>query len=231
MTTSCRTPTTCTNHIGSSLDATFCSRNDRSTISRDHSIRTIEAGNGLDFPVHSLIGGKWTTFRAFSEQAGKKALNHLGKAHKVDTKHMPIGGGKGYPQSDSVRRMWLETVRDNTEVELEQLELLFDRYGTYVVQVAAYIGAGNDAPMEHIPQFTRREIAFLVENEKVVHLDDFMMRRSLVAMLGYATEDAVLEIADVMAETLSWSDDDTQAQIERAMKLLHDKHRYDVVKA
>src|SRR5690606_1920846 len=35
------------------------------SISRDHSIRTVEAGNGLNFPIHSLIGGKWTTFRAF----------------------------------------------------------------------------------------------------------------------------------------------------------------------
>jgi glycerol-3-phosphate dehydrogenase len=30
-------------------------------ISRDHSIKTVEAGNGVNFPILSLIGGKWST--------------------------------------------------------------------------------------------------------------------------------------------------------------------------
>src|SRR5208283_4923940 len=37
-------------------------------ISRDHSFPVLAPGNGIDFPIYSLVGGKWTTFRALAEQ-------------------------------------------------------------------------------------------------------------------------------------------------------------------
>nr|MCU0466805.1 glycerol-3-phosphate dehydrogenase/oxidase [Anaerolineae bacterium] len=55
-------------------------------VSRDHSIAITEAGEGgLPFPVLSLIGGKWTTFRAFSEQSADAALQRLGKPRATRT--------------------------------------------------------------------------------------------------------------------------------------------------
>jgi glycerol-3-phosphate dehydrogenase len=64
-------------------------------ITRDHHIQEDKLGS---IPVYSLIGGKWTSFRAFSEQVTDRALAFLGQTRKVDTKTLPIGAGKdAYP--------------------------------------------------------------------------------------------------------------------------------------
>ena len=45
----------------------------------------------------SLIGGKWTTFRALAENLGGKALAFLGESEKHSTQGVAIGGGKNFP--------------------------------------------------------------------------------------------------------------------------------------
>ena len=37
-------------------------------ISRSHSIPVVGPDDDIKFPVYSLVGGKWTTFRALAEQ-------------------------------------------------------------------------------------------------------------------------------------------------------------------
>ena len=66
-------------------------------ISRDHSIRSIPADAAINFPIHSLIGGKWTTFRAFTEQATDVVLRDLGRGRLRQTRDVAIGGGRDYP--------------------------------------------------------------------------------------------------------------------------------------
>ncbi len=48
-------------------------------VSRDHSLVAFEPGAGRTFPILSLVGGKWTTFRAFAEQVSQAALARLGR--------------------------------------------------------------------------------------------------------------------------------------------------------
>ena len=69
-------------------------------ITRDHEIQAVSGDwTGLNFPVYSLVGGRWTSFRAFSEQVADKVLEFLGVARQKDTRSLPIGGGRGYPFS------------------------------------------------------------------------------------------------------------------------------------
>ena len=49
-------------------------------ISRDHSFPVLATGHGIDFPIYSLVGGKWTTFRALAEQVADEILRVLGRA-------------------------------------------------------------------------------------------------------------------------------------------------------
>ena len=46
-------------------------------ISRDHSIETIPADDAARYPIYSLVGGKWTTFRAFAEETTDRVLSDL----------------------------------------------------------------------------------------------------------------------------------------------------------
>jgi glycerol-3-phosphate dehydrogenase len=64
-------------------------------ISRDHSAPVAEPAEGRPFPVVSLVGGKWTTFRGFAEEVADTILSRLGRSRKVSTQKLPIGGGRG----------------------------------------------------------------------------------------------------------------------------------------
>jgi glycerol-3-phosphate dehydrogenase len=193
-------------------------------ISRDHSIEVLEPGNGLAFPVYSLIGGKWTTFRAFSEQAADKVLVRLGKSRKVSTETMPIGGGKHYPQSDSAREEWINQLSETMNLPKARVQTLFQRYGTRAEAVAHYISQSPDEPLRCLPEYSRREITFLATQEKVVHLDDLILRRSLIAMLGQVNAAVLEELAGVLGEAMGWGEVQIKQEIDRTRSILQDKH-------
>lgn len=69
---------------------------DIGAVTRDHSIETLVLPETAT-PVLCLIGGKWTTFRRFSEQATDVDLRHLGASRMMSTVGMAIGGGYGMP--------------------------------------------------------------------------------------------------------------------------------------
>ncbi|MCB9451610.1 MAG: glycerol-3-phosphate dehydrogenase/oxidase [Anaerolineaceae bacterium] len=193
-------------------------------ISRDHSIRITEPNSSVSFPVFSLVGGKWTSFRAFGEQTADKLFERLGKKRHAGTEDMPIGGGKDYPRTDAAREKWLAALQAETGLSEERIVTLFARYGTHAADIVAYCAAGDDALLVHHPDYSRREIAFLVEQEKVVHLDDLLLRRSLMAMLGEVNGDLLAELAPIVGEALGWSPETIQAERERAADLLTTRH-------
>jgi glycerol-3-phosphate dehydrogenase len=212
----------------SNIVATFCgvrplpnsSTSTTGQISRDHSIHTIEPGNGIDFPVYSLVGGKWTTFRAFSEQVADTILRRLNRTRKVDTKQMPIGGGKGYPNDEATQRQWIADVQQKTRLPLERVETLFRRYGTRATDFAAFIAAGDDAPLAAKPDYSRREVAYIAEREYLIHLDDFILRRSLLGLLGQMNGQLLEELAGVIGDALNWTAEQRQQEIERTADIL-----------
>ena len=55
--------------------------------------------------------------------------------------------------------------------------------------------------------YSQREIACIALHEKVVHLDDFLLRRSLLVMSGELTYDLVVKVREVIGDALGWSAD------------------------
>ncbi len=196
-----------------------------SQISRDHSIRSSPPGKGRAYPIHSLVGGKWTTFRAFAEDTVDLVLNDLGRSRSTSTEHVAIGGGRAYPRSDDARDIWLRKLQVRSELLGARLQELFDRYGTRAEYFADYIARENDEPLEHYPRYSRREVQFILEREKVERLDDLLLRRSLIAMLGHLTNDLLQELADICAVSFGWSSERKTAEMQRTIDILRDKHR------
>jgi glycerol-3-phosphate dehydrogenase len=194
------------------------------TISRDHSIRSVPPGETLSFPVHSLIGGKWTTWRAFSAQTADVALSDLGNNRQVHTERMPIGGGENYPTNAADRDYWLQQLQHKTELPLDHLQLLFERYGTNAAPIADFISAANDTPLKTLPDYSQREIIYLTQHEKIQRTSDFLLRRSLVGMLGYTTHEVIAEVAALIGKTLGWDDIAIQADIQRTQDMFQRKH-------
>ena len=190
-------------------------------ITRDHHVQEDKLG---DIPVYSLVGGKWTSYRAFSEQVTDKVLSYFGLPRKAGTQNLPIGGGKDYPWTGYVQLQFFNQVYELTGLPNKWPKILFDRYGTRTQEIAAFMAADYDAALKHKPDMTRREIAFLAQHEKIVHLDDLLLRRTLLAYLGELTLPLVDELADFLGDALGWSKAQKKAEAARALKILENRH-------
>ncbi len=193
--------------------------------SRDHHIEVLSGDwTNLQFPVFSLVGGKWTSFRAFSEQVTDKVLAHLGKTRQKSTEDLPIGGGRGYSSDETEQQRQIDGFAAWTGLSKERLQTLYARYGSRTEAVATFMNRATDEPLKTLPEYTRREIAFLAQSEKAIHLDDILLRRTMLAMLGRLTKTNVEEIADAMGAALGWSVEQKTAEAERTFRLLADRH-------
>jgi glycerol-3-phosphate dehydrogenase len=190
-------------------------------ISRDHSLLEDSFGG---IPVYSLVGGKWTTYRAFAEQVTNKVLKTLGLPRKADTQRIPIGGGRDFPWTGYALLEFLNRVESETGLGGLEPKRLFDKYGTRALEYAAYITKGSDAKLKSMPTWSLREIEYLVQKEKVLHLDDLVLRRSNLAWLGLLTREKLNEFAGVLGDTFKWDEEKKNSEILRTLALLSDRH-------
>lgn len=192
-------------------------------ISRDHSVEEIPASDLANFPILSLVGGKWTSFRAFSEQTTDRALARLGKKRVNDTRSRTWGGSRGYPSAE-MRWDYIEAVSDQYEVPVDQVEVLFSRYGTEIDAILSGVGkTGLLSPGPVASHFTE-ELEHLVREEDVVHLDDLILRRTMIAKLGLLSDKSLSAIAELVKHVKGWSENTKMQEIERARKLLRVHH-------
>lgn len=142
-------------------------------ITRSHHLRQDRLGA---IPVFSLVGGKWTSFRAFAEQATDRILACLGRPRRADTKDLPIGAGT------------------------------------------------HAAALKTDPIFTRAEILTIAQKEKVTHLDDLILRRTLLAYLGRLDRSLLEQMAQWTGEALGWSEEQRQTELQRTLNILAEQH-------
>ena len=193
-------------------------------VTREHSVHVLEPDDEHAYPVYSLVGGKWTTFRAFAEETTDRTLAFLGRTRRDNTKGVAIGGGKAYPRGEEAQTAWLARLQTQTGLALPRLQTLFERYGTRAEAVAQFIAAGTDSPLDDAPEYSQRELLFLVEHEKVAHLDDLLLRRTLLAMLGQVTGRVLRQAGQIMGAACDWSAEQTEAEIERTIEMLVKRH-------
>ena len=156
-------------------------------VSRDY--RIVEGSLGTT-PVLSLVGGKWTTFRAVGEHLADEVLALLGSTRKVSTENLPIGGGKDFPRTHSERARWVEN--HSATLSEARVDQLLGRYGTYASRIITHLESVGDEALVHHPDYSRGEIEFLVTEEWVMTLADLVYRRTTLAFTG-ATSDSLLE--------------------------------------
>jgi glycerol-3-phosphate dehydrogenase len=176
---------------------------DMGSVSRDHAVAEDQLV-GHDVPVLSLIGGKWTTFRAFAQQVSDRVLALLGRSRKMSTEDRAIGGGSGYPAAEQEQRQWVRSLAETCGLDPDRAALLFARYGTHAEKVGAFIAQGADRPIVSLPTYSIRELTFLARTEHVCRLADLLFRRTAIAMEGMLSPDAIVETASIAAEALGW---------------------------
>lgn len=188
-------------------------------VSRDYRIESAPLVGG-DATVLSLVGGKWTTFRASAEDLADRALELLAQPRRRSTRGLPIGGGRGYPVTERARQQWIAS--HAVDVPAARVATLLDRYGTVAASVVEAIAQDpDDALLDHAPSYSSGELRHLAATEDVAHLDDLLLRRTSIAFTGGATPDAVAEVADAVAPVLGWDADRVSLEIARALERVH----------
>lgn len=178
-------------------------------ISRDHSLRTFEAEGDRPFAVIALIGGKWTTYRACAAQIADQVLARIGIARQSGTLGLRIGGGKNFPPSGDIPQH------------------LLHRYGTTALAMLESFD-GPLRPIPEAPGYAEQEILWLCRNERVMRLDDLVLRRTLLAFEGLASADAVKAFARLAAMALDWPEEREADEVARTLSLLHRRHHVAV---
>ena len=196
-------------------------------VSRDYRIesRPLPRTGAADGTLLSLVGGKWTTFRALAENLSTDILQLLGQPRTVSTEGLAIGGGRDWPASEAAHLVWVTAHGD--EVGADRAAALLARYGTRASEVIDFLtdptGAA-DAPLAHNAGYTRREIEFLASTEGVVRLIDVLLRRTSMAFVGDVTTPLIEELALVVAPVLGWDAGRRAEEIELARGILSDVH-------
>lgn len=184
---------------------------DTSSVSRDHSIRA-DTLPGTEVPLLSMIGGKWTTFRGFAEEAADRVLNHLSVPRRIGTALLPIGGGKDFPSAAVDREAMLDRL-GSTGLPRDRLETLLDRYGTGAAPIAAWCAERQDRPLASLPDYGRAEIAYLLTHECVGRLADVLFRRTDIALSGRLTPAVAAEVASIAGAVLGWDSAKAAAEL------------------
>lgn len=194
-------------------------------VSRDYRIVEDEIAG---VPALSLVGGKWTTFRALAEHLSMKTLQKLRRPHRVSTQGLPIGGGAGFPATPEQRRRWVSTRTNAHSTEL--VDAMLERYGTRADAILAALPA-EPTPVPDAPGYFREELAWIAENEQVVHLIDVLLRRTHLAFVGGMTDRTLREVAEAVAGPLGWDADRVDDEVSRTTEILRASHRVDLAQA
>ncbi|WP_119389454.1 glycerol-3-phosphate dehydrogenase/oxidase [Taklimakanibacter lacteus] len=183
-------------------------------ISRDHSAPVMEAQGGRPFPIISLVGGKWTTFRGFAADVADDILARLAQARKVSTQDLPIGGGRDFPQGPAAIESWIDRVARATRQEPGRIADLFARFGTRAHTVAEFIADNSpDRSLPGLPDYSYAEIDYILQHEQVETLGDVIFRRTTLGLTGRLSSESVQAIASHLARRRNWSAERTAREI------------------
>lgn len=187
-------------------DAAFTGR-----ISRSHFIHRVEG----DPPQLCMIGGKWTTFRAFGEQVTDEALAFLGRKRLTGTMNRPIGGGRNFP---SVAGRLPALLSEEFSIDRDRAEHLASAYGSRAFELMGFCrGRPDDSPLCEKPPITAAEVVWLIRCEHVRHLTDLILRRTTLAITGVIDTDLIDAILGVAARELGWAPQQAEDERQRLM--------------
>ncbi|SCW47949.1 glycerol-3-phosphate dehydrogenase [Rhizobium mongolense subsp. loessense] len=194
-------------------------------ISRDHSAPVKEPEEGRPFPIISLVGGKWTTFRGFAEEVADSVLARLQHVRKQSTRYLPIGGGKAFPMDVQQRSIWIREIAARTGAPVERVDELLGRYGTTAAAVLSFSSAYSDEQrLTGAGHYSFKEVDWIARNELVVHLSDIVLRRTTLAIEGRLKLEGLREIAGLAGAALGWNAERIASEIEDVVIQLEKFH-------
>lgn len=184
-------------------------------ITRGHFVRRLDGA----VPYFCMIGGKWTTFRAFAEQTTNEVLRELGCKRLRSTNDLPIGGGRDF-EADGANIIGRLV---DSGVSLQRAGHLVDHYGSLAESVHRFCLDHDDLPLsDERTNYTLAEITWLIRRERVETIADLVLRRTSLAITGELSLEIIDSIAAILAGETGLSQQEILDQRESLIFELHD---------
>ena len=191
---------------------------DTSKLARDHEVER-DSQTGLI----SILGGKWTTYRAMAQDTIDVVQKVLGgNPTPCSTLHHPLLGSDGY-SSDH----W-KTLVENFSLAEPTARHLAEKYGTRAAQLLGLIAKDPNLgePLLKGLAPLRAEVAFAARFEMAMTIEDVLARRIGLQFYGWSEAIAVgLPTADVLASELRWSEAERSNALSEYVKKIRDLQR------
>lgn len=189
------------------------------SISRDHFVAEV-AGEP---PVLCLVGGKWTTFRAFGAQAADRGLAILGVPRRVVTVERRIGGGVDFPADAAGLTAYVGEIASAAGVSRRRAEHAVDHYGTGAGGILAFCAT---MPDRAIPGtcYSEAELRYLIRHEFARTHADLLQRRTSLAITGALSSTAIEHATAILADELAWPGEraaEEEAQFRALLAAVH----------
>lgn len=188
------------------LVSAFDSR-DTKKLARDHEVE-VDANSGLI----SIMGGKWTTYRAMAEDTIDAVQTQLGKpqAESLTSNH-PLAGSEGYTPD-----LWSMLVSDY-RVSEESARHLAAKFGTRArgvldltreaLHLAGLLVDGQPV--------LRAEVVYCIRNEMAMTIEDILFRRTGMQLHSWrAAMEAAPAVAAILRNEWGWSAEAEQTAVQ-----------------
>lgn len=156
-------------------------------------------------PKFCMVGGKWTTFRAFAEQTTDAVLVALGRKRQSSTRDMAIGGGRNLNLEIAGKLL-------SKGASQTRAQRLVEIYGSRALEVFEFCGCTSDAVLAG-SELTAGEVAFLVEVEMARNLSDIFQRRQPIAITGTLNRPLIDAVAAELKRHLGWNARKTREEV------------------
>jgi glycerol-3-phosphate dehydrogenase len=196
-------------------------------MSRDYAVSRVDLP-GSRMPVFTMAGGKWTTFRAFAEEAADLVLGSLGCRRVVSTSDLPIGGGRDFPRDAGALDAWLDAAARSSGLPRARLGDLLERYGSRALRIAEDAAREGDRPLAHAADYSAAEIAWICRHEHVCRLEDLILRRTNLALLGRLSRPLLDELAGIWGSVLGRPEADQAAAVAESIRHIRERFGIDI---
>ncbi len=185
---------------------------------RDHAVE-LNPDSGLI----SVLGGKWTTYRAMAEDAVNVVQRYLKIAVSAcKTQHFPLTGAVGYEPT-----FW-HTLVPKFHISPDTALHLSEKFGCRAVEVLELARADNHlaAPIVAGAPSIQAEIVYSIRNEMAVSIEDVLARR--IGLQWFSWNSAIAAaplVGSYLAQEHGWSPGQTQQAVrEYTLKLTRIMH-------
>jgi glycerol-3-phosphate dehydrogenase len=112
--------------------------------------------------------------------------------------------------------------------EQQSLAVLLERYGSRARRIAEDAAREGDRPLDHAPDYSTAEIAWLCRHEHVRRLEDLLLRRTNLALLGRLSRPLLVELAGIWGSVLGRTDAEQAAAVAESIHHIRQRFGIDI---